>query len=277
MNHLQPNGMPGGFPVSMITSDALALFAAGYDPSTKETPAGAQSKVDTAIATLGDLAGYDTVLAAMEDETIIVGGVISTSLIDVDDLFAETITVTGSVSSNNYSAGSAGWTIGATSAELNDVTIRGTLDAVDGSFAGDLTGGSMELSGNLDVTGSMEFANGGIIADSGGTLVVGGGLGLALSAINGDVELNAGGSGDVKVADRLLIASNVAYHEGNLSPLETADIGSSVQAYSAALTAIAGLSPGTGVLIFHSASGYEILTLSSDFQIVGGELQLSGV
>ena len=84
-----------------IEISGQTTFASGYDPSTKETPAGAQSKVDafaTSLATtLGELAYEDVVEQAMLGSTIISGGYIRTNLLDVDNIIATgSIIVTGS-------------------------------------------------------------------------------------------------------------------------------------------------------------------------------------
>ena len=67
-----------------INISGLTTFASGYDPSTKETPAGAQSKVDTLAGTLGNMAWEDLVEAAKLGTTIIEGGYIKTSLLSID-------------------------------------------------------------------------------------------------------------------------------------------------------------------------------------------------
>ena len=93
----------------------------------------------------------------------IAAGTITASEINVSDLFAETITLTGSISSNNYVAATSGWSIGASTAEFNDVTIRGTLTGATGSFSGQITATSGSLS-NLDVSGALTI-DGGKITD----------------------------------------------------------------------------------------------------------------
>jgi hypothetical protein len=93
----------------------------------------------------------------------IAAGTITASEINVSDLFAETITLTGSISSNNYVAATSGWSIGASTAEFNDVTIRGTLTGATGSFSGQITATSGSITGTLTMgsSGKIEFTGGG--------------------------------------------------------------------------------------------------------------------
>ena len=74
-----------------LNIDATTTFSSGYDPTTKETPQGAQDKVNSLQ---GDL---DTIFdnAVQNGTTIISGGFIETSLLDVDDILAQNATVTG--------------------------------------------------------------------------------------------------------------------------------------------------------------------------------------
>jgi hypothetical protein len=76
-----------------LNIDATTTFSSGYDPTTKETPQGAQDKVNSLQ---GDL---DTIFdnAVQNGTTIISGGFIETSLLDVDDILAQNATVTGAL------------------------------------------------------------------------------------------------------------------------------------------------------------------------------------
>lgn len=73
-----------------INIDGTTTFSSGYDPSTKETPLGAQAKVNSLQNDL------DAILddAVANGTTIISGGYIQTSFIDVDDLWAQNATIT---------------------------------------------------------------------------------------------------------------------------------------------------------------------------------------
>jgi len=94
----------------VIIVSGSASYAAGYDPTSKETPAGAQARVDWLANQLGDLALDDLVMTAMTRETIIVGGHLKTSLIDVETLIAQMVLTNSLVAarimtvagSNNY-------------------------------------------------------------------------------------------------------------------------------------------------------------------------------
>jgi hypothetical protein len=106
---------------------------------------------------------------------------ITANEIDVSNLFAETITLTGSISSNNYVAATSGWSIGASTAEFNDVTIRGTLTGATGSFSGAVTATSGSLSG-LSISGTLTMGASGKITDSGANY----------SITSGGIDINAG-------------------------------------------------------------------------------------
>ena len=87
-----------------VQINGATKFASGYDPSTKATAQDIADKIDE--LNLGDLAYKDTILQAMEDETIIVGGFIKTSLISFDN------------------------------AEGTNVNLKGHFEAVSGEIAG---------------------------------------------------------------------------------------------------------------------------------------------
>ncbi len=74
-----------------LNIDATTTFSSGYDPTTKETPQGAQDKVNSLQSDLDTI--FDN--AVQNGTTIISGGFIETSLLDVDDILAQNATVTG--------------------------------------------------------------------------------------------------------------------------------------------------------------------------------------
>ncbi len=76
----------GTIDAARIRIGASSNFDSGYDPSTKETPAGSQAKVNALSSSLGSLAWDSMVGLAKLDSTIIQGGYIKTSLIEVNDL-----------------------------------------------------------------------------------------------------------------------------------------------------------------------------------------------
>jgi len=100
-----PGGSEFNVTADQINIDGTTTFSSGYDPSTKETPAGAQSKADAAkssaittarnnVASNMGYADYNAmVAAATAGNTIIDGGFIRTSLIEADDVFAETVSL----------------------------------------------------------------------------------------------------------------------------------------------------------------------------------------
>ena len=77
--------------------DGTTTFASNYDPTTKETPSGAQAKVNTLASSLWNLAYDNLVSAAQLDTTIISWGYIKTSLLEVNDIFSQNITANGTI------------------------------------------------------------------------------------------------------------------------------------------------------------------------------------
>jgi len=82
---------------SAITIGSDSTFDAGYDPSAKETPTGAQTKADAAVAgleaLLGGLAYDDLVEKAKLGTTVIVGGYLVTDLIQAGSIVASKLSV----------------------------------------------------------------------------------------------------------------------------------------------------------------------------------------
>lgn len=102
--------------------------------------------------------------------TTIDGGNITTNTITADaiktsTLNAKTITLgtTGGdsiIKSGNYSAGSAGWQIKANGdAEFNNVTVRGTIYATSGEFAGTIKASTLATGTTLTVIGAIKSDN----------------------------------------------------------------------------------------------------------------------
>ena len=127
-------------------------FASGYDPSEKETPQGAQDKANSArddarnnVATNLGYSNYeDMVTKATNDETIIIGGVIRTSLIQANSVFANVGSFNHSVtvgtshvlngstdevtfSNGNVTATSTNFTIGSSTSGLVYNTVNGEI------------------------------------------------------------------------------------------------------------------------------------------------------
>jgi hypothetical protein len=95
----------------------------------------------SASGVFGDISADDITTGSLSADRIS-GGTIS----------AETIILAGStLSSLNYDGnfdGASGWSFQGGTAVLNDVIIRGTLSGVDGTFSGNLSGGTIDIGGS---------------------------------------------------------------------------------------------------------------------------------
>ena len=81
--------------------------------------------------------------------------------IAVGRLLTGSVQVDRSISSTGFEPGSSGWRIrGDGDAEFNNVTIRGTLDGVSGTFSGSLSGASGTFGGSI-TGGSISIGSGG--------------------------------------------------------------------------------------------------------------------
>jgi hypothetical protein len=107
--------------------------------------------------------GKDTILAPH----------IRAGAITADKIAANTITAahiasvdggairTGNIQSETYSEGSAGWKLALSgSAEFNDVVVRGTVYATDGTFSGSINSGPLMLNKNAPSTTSKTITSG---------------------------------------------------------------------------------------------------------------------
>jgi hypothetical protein len=94
------------------------------------------------------------VTAEVLEATAVRAKLVGAERITGDNIVATLSLVVGqSVQSTTYTAGSAGWSINAAGdAEFNNVTIRGTLVGVTGTFAGDLSAAGGTFAGNLTAT-----------------------------------------------------------------------------------------------------------------------------
>ena len=134
-----------------IQIDGTTTFSTGYDPTEKETPAGAQTKAsqaqtnainysDAALSnfsdTLGDLATEDMVELAKLGTTVVSGGYILTSLINATAVVAAVANIThtltignastsGTIQSYGFVSGSTGWQISKSGFEVNNGDING--------------------------------------------------------------------------------------------------------------------------------------------------------
>lgn len=102
-----------------VTIGSGTDFSSGYDPSTKETPAGAQSKADGAYNAARDPSNWASGVVPSEIQI-----------------------------SGNYTSGSSGWAIdGLGNVEFNDGTFRGTLSGAGGTFTGSVSaaGGDVQI------------------------------------------------------------------------------------------------------------------------------------
>lgn len=114
-----------------ITISGSATYAAGYDPTTKETPAGAQAKVNALAATLGDLAYEDLVEAAKLGTTVIVGGYIKTGLVSASNINV------GTLSADRIAAKAI------TGAKMADGTVTGVQIAASAITAAKIAAGTI--------------------------------------------------------------------------------------------------------------------------------------
>lgn len=111
-----------------------------------------------------------------------------------------TVDVARWIQSTGYVAATSGWRIdGDGNAEFNNVTVRGVLDGVTGTFAGNLTAGSLTIdSGTITFTDTdVNFAATNLTLEAaGGTsaLALVGSLGADINIIStgGDIRLNPG-------------------------------------------------------------------------------------
>lgn len=124
------------------------------------------SLVATGTITGTNIAGL-TITAGNINSGAITSDKISVSNLQSVSSSTGTLTVFsgGWIRSQNYSGGSAGWSIDSGSAEFNNVTIRGTLSGATGTFAGSLSSASGTFTGSLSgatgtFSGSLSAATG---------------------------------------------------------------------------------------------------------------------
>jgi len=233
---------PGGSEFSVVAdqvniSGQTNFSSDLYDPSTKETPAGAQGKADNAQnnainisrAQIATNLGYTTYEEMNEEarkgKTIIDGGLIRTSLIEVNDLFAQNALISGSltvgtdtetgieglIQSDGFTTGVKGFQInadgsaefqevsigGSTSsigngATLNALTINGTLTIDDANGSIQSTGFSSGSSGfKIEGDGNAEFQS---VTIGGSSSTVGDNAVLENLSIEGALTINTGGA-----------------------------------------------------------------------------------
>ena len=132
----------------VLSADQLNIAGKTVFTSTKTASAisTAQTNAEkTAASQRNEMAqkmGYssydDMVNKAAKGQTIIDGGYLRTSLIEVEKLLAQSITMKdgGSLQSANYKAGKAGWKISS----------NGSVEFSSGTFRGDLVGGKVYFS-----------------------------------------------------------------------------------------------------------------------------------
>lgn len=123
------------------------------------------------------------------------------------------IVVSGSIESDNYSPGSAGWRIeGDGDAEFNDVTVRGTIHAQAGTITGVLSlSGSGRIrtatSGRrLEIGPTSGSQVGLIVYDAGGNqagTIIESGSEFQINAVNRDLRLLATGGGDILLGNKV--------------------------------------------------------------------------
>ena len=106
-----------------------------------------------------------------------VSGALTAATISADKITAGTIssqtiilnTDSAIIKSSNFVSGTSGWQIkGGGNAEFNDVTVRGTIYASSGEFAGTLKATNIKAGSTLTVNGTISAAGGDFIIDSTG-------------------------------------------------------------------------------------------------------------
>ncbi len=136
---------------------------AGIRLSSADAWPGSSGSAPARFLDFGTTQGTDLVLKLPGLEITHGGSATFSGALDAaEGTFSGKVTAGGSIRSTTYVAGSSGWSINATgSAEFNDVTIRGTLDGVTGTFAGALGANSIELRTSTGgLAGSLGMASG---------------------------------------------------------------------------------------------------------------------
>jgi hypothetical protein len=179
-------------------------YESGYDPTTKETPSGAQSKADTAegnakkyadqqINTLGDMAYEDAVELAKLGKTIVEGGYLQTILINADRID------TGTLNAGNVTISSDdGTTFNLQGNDLTIDTNQFSLDSAgNAEFGGNLNAASGSFSdGNVDISSSgITISSGGLtVTNPDGDVIIDGESDMFKIHQTGTVSVSAGGS-----------------------------------------------------------------------------------
>jgi hypothetical protein len=137
--------------------------------------------IDASVVTVDNLDASNITTGTLSADRIGADS-IDASKIDVADLFSETITITGQIRDSSYNPGVSGFAINNDgSAEFNDITVRGTVEATSGSLSGlDITGDlTMDSSGSISITNSISISQ------------LSGGAGAQISGAVGSIEMDA--------------------------------------------------------------------------------------
>ena len=122
----------------IIDGEDASIYSSNY--TTQGTPAGWKINYDGS-ATFYDINAAGGTLGDLEVDGLLSVGSQNTSTININGQ-------TGTISSSNYSSGVAGWQINSEGvAEFNNVTVRGTVYATDGSFTGTINANNGYLDG----------------------------------------------------------------------------------------------------------------------------------
>lgn len=217
-----------------VTFSMLASDAQNKVTTAQNTATSAQNKansVDSALSSLkndlGDLAYKDKVSDAMLDKTVIVGGYLKTSLIDVDNLYVKHL-------------------------EGADGVFKGSLQAATGSFSGEVYAKSGNI-GHWIIDGYNLKTENNIIPDS----PAAGGVGSRIA--NGGLQLTcgseAGSSGILPLSSGMAMTASLVA-KGNEQGLYGAFIGAEYNGYAGSIPTVIALelsakSTSTNVLSQH--------------------------
>lgn len=220
----------------------------------------------SAFTDAGVLAGRDTVTGTHIDDNSIstpklVTNAVTAAKIDVGDLFAQTITLTGSISGTGWSINGSAITMSAGSIDIGNfavdtlgnltatnVTLTGTINATSGTFSGSLNGATGTFSGDLSAAGGSFTGSLSAVTGSLGALSVTGaltlGAGGSIVSSSGTNDLSISQAGGIGLATGSGVSGSLA--AGLLTLSNTVSAGTSVSANAASGGASVTVSGGTG-------------------------------
>jgi hypothetical protein len=231
-----PGGSQFSVAADQVNIDGTTTFSSGFDPSTKETPGGAQAKANAAqsaaqafaqdlvdnldlsaedldardeFATFLGFSDYASLVASANfGQTIISGGFLRTSLIDVVNLLAQNITFTGSLIGNNF-------TLDGSVSNVNE----GNILEVGNSFRID-GGGGLEADGFFELGGQSATVQGIVNEGSDGAMIQ---YGNGSDTLGLDANFNGISVGTGTNGTNLKVNGNIEY-TGTISQASDANL-----------------------------------------------------